>query len=340
MNILTVDCGTTNSRVYVVDETGTILGKGSRSVGVRDTSRTGSTELLERGLEDAITDASTSAGITDEDIDMVLSSGMITSELGLKELPHLEAPVTMNDLARHMERVDPLPPFPAGVPVYFVRGIKNSASWQSMTRADAGLLDFMRAEETQAAGILAQRITTVPATIVMLSSHTKFISIDETEAVRGSITTLSGQVFSAILAESFIGKSIEKPEEEELPPLDWTVVEEAYSWTKEAGLLRSLLMTRFMDVLIDTEWYERRLFVEAALAASDLTAFSQFDRLGLDGNTPFVLIGDHRRCELYRYLLREKCGVAHPISIISEIETIDSLSIRGVLNLAERNGIL
>ena len=50
MYYITIDCGTTNSRVYVVDEKGTVLAKATKKVGVRNTSMTGSNACLREGL--------------------------------------------------------------------------------------------------------------------------------------------------------------------------------------------------------------------------------------------------------------------------------------------------
>lgn len=42
MYYIIIDCGTTNSRAYVVDAVGTVLGLAKKTVGVKDTSVTGS----------------------------------------------------------------------------------------------------------------------------------------------------------------------------------------------------------------------------------------------------------------------------------------------------------
>lgn len=44
-----IDCGTTNTRIYIVDQNREILASGSRKVGVRDTSITGSRDALRQG---------------------------------------------------------------------------------------------------------------------------------------------------------------------------------------------------------------------------------------------------------------------------------------------------
>ena len=52
MYLSTIDCGTTNSRVYIVNETGDILGKATKKVGVKDTAMHGSNEVLKEGLKE------------------------------------------------------------------------------------------------------------------------------------------------------------------------------------------------------------------------------------------------------------------------------------------------
>jgi 2-dehydro-3-deoxygalactonokinase len=95
-------------------------------------------------------------------------------------------------------------------------------------------------------------------------------------------------------------------------------------------------MTRFLDVLMETEWRQRRLFAEACIAAEDIKALSQYPNLGFEKDTPYVLVGKAGRCELYRSLISRKAGVTHDIHIVSEERIIDSLSIQGALYLAKK----
>ncbi|PKL14289.1 MAG: hypothetical protein CVV52_02440 [Spirochaetae bacterium HGW-Spirochaetae-8] len=340
--IVAIDCGTTNSRVYVVDGKGTVLGRGSRKVGVRDTSITGSRAVLQAGLRDAFDEALSNADIGLGKVRCILSNGMITSEIGLKELPHLEAPVSIESLAQHIEEVGDLGVFPAGIPVYFIRGIKNRiAGMAGAGLSEVGYHDFMRGEETQIAGILQQGILNPPFTVAVLSSHTKYISVGADGSILGSVTTLSGQLFEAIMASTSIGKSIQ-PMGDQVDPgvLDQRVIDSAYKWTREAGLLRSMLMPRFMDVLMQTEWYERKLFVESCIAAEDIKALAQFGLLGLEMDTPYVLIGKPQRCALYQDLLERKAHIDRAITSVCEDERIESLSIHGLLLLAAKNNLI
>ncbi|GAJ21043.1 unnamed protein product, partial [marine sediment metagenome] len=46
-------------------------------------------------------------------------------------------------------------------------------------------------------------------------------------------------------------------------------------------------------MLLKTTWYERKLFVEATIAAEDMNAINQFKRFNFPKNTDFVIIGSN-----------------------------------------------
>ncbi|MEG1516283.1 MAG: 2-dehydro-3-deoxygalactonokinase [Clostridia bacterium] len=342
MYYVTIDCGTTNSRAYVVDRDGKIRGKATKMVGVRDTATTGSRDKLRAGVCEIVARAIENAGVSKCDISAVLSSGMITSEIGLCEIPHAMAPCGEDELASSITRADDMGILD-GVPVYFVRGIKNKmVSEEKRPYAQVGELDFMRGEETQVAGILTRPDVTLPATVVVLSSHTKFICLDVQGMVLGSITTLSGQLYDAILNNTFVGKSVEKREDRNVKPnnyFDEQVVLDAYDWIQNVGLVRALMFPRFLDVLLKTRWYERALFYDALVAAEDMLAIRQLKLFDEHPSNNFYLVGNDERCKLYEYLLKRNDPGAN-ITSITDVAEIDALSILGVLKIASKAGII
>jgi 2-dehydro-3-deoxygalactonokinase len=341
MYIATIDCGTTNSRVYIVNEKGNVLTRASKKVGVRDTAIHGSNEVLKEGLREVFQLALKQAGINSTEIGCILSSGMITSELGLIEIPHLWAPCDIDTLAANITRVDGLNVFPDDIPVYFVRGIKNIFDPATISPYDVGTLDFMRGEEAQVAGLLECEELETPAIVTILSSHTKFIPIDENQQVLGSVTTLSGQLYEAILKETFVGKSVRS--EDNFDDSDYfnpEIVDLAYEEILRSGFLRSLMYVRFLDTLVHSSWYDRRLFAEALLAAEDMRALHQVKELtGISSNN-YTLIGMKRRCQIYEHLLKSKLVQGCTVKTITAEEEIDQLSITGVISLAHKAGIL
>lgn len=341
---ISVDCGTTNSRAYVIDQTGKIFGKARKKVGVRDTAVTGSRDVLLSGVKEIIRQAVLDAGLTEKDIQGIFSSGMITSEIGLCELEHLEAPCDVDKLAQNVVPIKELKLTQLDIPVYFVRGIKNPMKKNSHEDPFVlvGSADFMRGEETQMVGLMAEYPEKYPVMVVVLSSHTKFIPIDKNGQIRGSLTTISGQAYEAILAKTFVGKSVEKRDSQEECPKDYfdeNVIRQAVCWNQKVGILRTLMYPRFLEVLLDTKWYERDLFFQALLAAEDMKALGQLESISNEAPTEFVLIGQEERCKLYGFVLKQIFEKARITTIADEAQ-VDSLCIQGILKIMESAGVI
>jgi 2-dehydro-3-deoxygalactonokinase len=341
MYFATIDCGTTNSRVYILNEDGEVLGKAVKKIGVRDTALTGNNKKLKEGLKEIFNNVlkSTNRGLTE--IEFVISSGMITSEIGLLEIPHIWAPASIDDLSTSIYKVHDTLVFPIDVPIYFIRGIKNKYDPSSTQVKNVGLLDFMRGEEVQVAGLISSYHLEFPVTVIILSSHTKFISIDNKQNILGSITTISGQMYEAIVKETFIGKSIRNIDGfDDIDYLDYEIIDIASEWVNTGGFLRTMLMPRFLDTLLNTKWYERRLFVQAAIAKEDMRAMNQFESLGFPYETNYILIGENKRCCLYEYLLQKRLPHNKRILKITSESDVDRLSINGSLYIARKSGLL
>ncbi|MGN0976920.1 MAG: 2-dehydro-3-deoxygalactonokinase [Faecousia sp.] len=342
MSYITLDCGTTNSRAYLVTASGEVLGKKARHVGVRNTSMTGSSDYLLGQLRQMI--AALRADHPEaEPVEAVFSSGMITSEIGLAELPHLMAPCGLPELAAGMTRIEHLGLTPDEIPVYFVRGVKNRCqAGPEDPFSQLNRLDFMRGEETQIMGLLKQHGCRFPVTVLVLSSHSKYIPVDRDGRILGSLTTASGQAYAAILEGTFVGKSVVRGDKDPPQPEDYFdegIVKAAMDAVEQVGLMRCLMFPRFLDVLLDSRWYQRKLYFEAAVAADDMLALGGLEQFGSAVSGDFCIIGQPERCRLYARLLRE----AYPggeVTILSDTAQVDRLSIDGVLEIAAAAGIL
>lgn len=340
MYYATIDCGTTNSRVYLVNKNNEIIGQAEKKIGVRDTAIYGNNKKLKEGLSETFFQVLKNANIDLKDVSFAISSGMITSEIGLVEIPHLWAPIGIRELASNITKIHDNSIFPVNIPIYFIRGIKNKYDEAKTTILDVGNLDFMRGEETQVAGLFSLYNIKPPLTVVILSSHTKFIPIDSQKNILGSITTVSGQVYEAIIKETFVGKSVRKDSDFDVENyFNEQIVDSANSWVEKSGFLRSLLLPRFMDVLLKTNWYERKLFVESIIASEDIEAMTQLEENNLALEGTFILIGPAQRTLVYQYLLNKKKSIKKIIKITNK-QNIDKLSINGSLYLAKLAGII
>jgi len=341
MYFAVIDCGTTNSRVYLLDENYKVIKKGNKKIGVRDTVIHGSNTVLKLGLKKLMEETVLASNLKIQDIKFAIASGMITSEIGLIETPHLQAPIGINDLAKNIKVVQNKEIFPLNIPLYLIRGIKNYFP-ENTTYKDIRKVDFMRGEETQAAGLISLYPgLCYPITMIVLSSHTKYIYINKEKKICSSLTTLSGQTYEAIRKNSFIGKSIKSDKSNQGENyFNADVIDVAYDSVKNAGFLRTLMMPRFMEVLLKTKWYERRLFINAAIVAEDLKTLNEYKTLNCLLNCDFVLIGHEIRCKILSYLLKKYYRVTEKIKCIYEKEEIDQLSIGGGIAIAQTAGYL
>ena len=334
MYYVTIDCGTTNSRIYIVDSLGKVFSKGKKNVGVKDTAITGSNEVLINGLKELFNDVLKMSNINMSEIKIILSSGMITSELGIKEIPHISAPCNINDLAKNIVKVDNIDLTGSNIPMYFIPGIKNKYNKEKIDYNHVDSLDFMRGEETQVIGLIRNSVTYYPKMVIILSSHTKFILIDTIGKIYGSITTMSGQLYDAIINHTFVGKSI-NDDKKNNDYNEIKILELAKKCSNSYGIIRSLMFPRFMDVLLDTSSKQRKLFLDALIAYEDIKVIPYLKKIKIFEKYEVIIIGDKERSELYKKLLSQEMKNAKGFTIIDDNEKIDQISIDGILTIAK-----
>lgn len=328
--IIIIDSGSTRSRLYLMQgETRVATSVVACGVSSGDTTHKA---VFRQAIAEGITDLLNTCQLQLSDIRFAIASGMITSNLGLMEIPHIAAPVSVEQLVRHTVEVKDPDILPLDLEIRFIPGIKNSLSdggWSCLCD-----IDLMRGEETQAVGVMISQGIAPPLTIVELGSTTKLIHIDAQGRIAGSLTSLSGQVYGAVKSGTFIGSSMQSEDDVDLFSAD--ILQRACDSVRHAGLLRSLLFTRFLEFSIPTTAAERTFFCQAVLAADDMKLFDEANRLGfsLDGN--IVLVGKPQRCEIYRHLLASQAHVGKSIHIISDKEDIAQLAIQGAGYIAER----
>ena len=297
MKFCVIDCGSSTTRV-LIGEGGTILAKASLPVGVRSTAIRGDNAELKGAIAKCWRQALAAAKVSPNKIDAVVASGMITSNLGLVELPHLTAPVGLADLRRHL--VKRLFPDVLPLPIHFVRGVKNCV--QENAPDGFALADFMRGEETQALGLLHLPAAEAPFSYVSLGSHTKIIGVDREGRIVGSVTTLCGELFAALRERTAIGASL--PQGANIGPedLNLRLAERGFETVQNYGLTRALFVPRLLDILFDTTPSHRLSFVEGALTAADFACFPLARKLGLPLER-LLIAGHPLRASLFTALL-------------------------------------
>lgn len=327
---VTIDTGTTNSRIFVwrCEE---LVAEASRPVGVRDTAITGSTQALVSAVRDAITEALGKAGIASTEGVRFLSSGMITSNVGLCEIPHLIAPVGIDDLAAGIRSV--VLKDVVDQPIHFIPGIRNNDSAVTVDNCEA--MDMMRGEETETIGAIRALDVEGPAVIILPGSHSKFVKINEKNRITGCVTTISGELLDVITKNTILASSLDHG-------FASSIEEEALlkgaRYCASVGLSRCCFSVRILDIFRGLTLSERQNFLLGAVLQTDLLALKESDALKVDADTKMVVCGKPMLRDALALLLKHDGFFRGAIKTAPD--SLPSLSGLGTLAVAEVAGLL
>jgi len=285
-----VDTGTTNSRVWLaLGET--VLAKAEAQVGVRDTAKDGSSARLRSALRDLIEQVR--AGNEAQPV-CVAAAGMITSSLGLAEIPHLVAPAGMAELAAAIRAHE----FPevTDLPVLLVPGVKTGQMpCELATVAEA---DLMRGEETLCAGLVMTGLAKTAATVLNLGSHWKAIRLDADGRIAASVTSLSGELVYAAQTQTILASAVPRQRLSEVNR-DW--LEAGMREQRKSGLARALFCVRLLEQSKQGSAEDRLNFLIGAFIAADLDALAA---RGILTDT-VVIVGSDALAEAWRHALAQ-----------------------------------
>ena len=322
MGYVTIDAGTTNMRVRYIEK-GKIRSCVKVKAGVRMTAIDGNNKRLKVALRDAIAECLEKAERTLKEVNAILASGMITSNLGLLEIPHLPTPVGIEELASGMKAVVFLEIVEKAI--CFIPGVKNKIDPKSDDLV--GQLDMMRGEEAEALG--AGIIQEMEEAFVFVSpgSHTKFVFVDENQKIQSCCTTLTGELLAAISGHTILSDSLS---ESLIQTVDPNFVEMGMDAAKKYGLTKACFLVRVLDTLRDTTDNERANFLAGALAYNDLLALLSRAEVNMD-----ILIGGNQILKELYYEVFLTYGWAKEKICMLDSDTIEKSSSALAIKLFE-----
>jgi len=317
-----VDMGTTNTRVWLMrgDE---VLARACKPVGVRDSVHDGSPARIRGVLKELI---STVQGQTNDVSNSnlpfcVAAAGMISSSLGLADLPHLPTPAGPRELSVATRRFE----FPDICPLPFllVPGVRSgpaNTDFQSL-----GKVDVMRGEETLCAGLHASGLVAVPGVVLTLGSHWKAIQLDAEGRIDSSITSLSGELIHAVQTKTILASSVGR-DWPARPALDW--MDAGMQEQRRSGLSRTLFCVRLMELGDEGTAKERFSYLLGAFIASDLDAL--VERGVLAGDTQVAVSGHEVIAEAWACALA-RMSISATVLTEEETEKVFLSGLRSIL---------
>ena len=320
--IITLDTGTTNTRLRLFDGN-QLMNMEKCKIGVRSTTQTGSNQRLKEAISDGIEKLLARNGCTAADIETIVASGMIGSELGLYVLPHIFAPAGISELAENCKEV--LLPEVSEIPFIFLPGVKNFV--KEWTLDEIGAIDVMRGEETEFIGIQKLCGLQKPMLAVLPGSHTKLIVSDGVK-IQSCHTSITGEFIGAI-AENTILKNA-------LPAflygeMDLDYLRRGCRYGMKNGVNQALFRLRMMQMFFDCTDAQRVGFFFGVVLAGDVQMICAHDK-GQD----IVIGGPEPLRSALAELLEEYC--AGPIRKLTDDEVERCVSVGALAIVQARSG--
>jgi 2-dehydro-3-deoxygalactonokinase len=325
-NIATIDTGTTNTRVTLWSGT-KFIAEASRGTGVRDVAVSGSKTGLVQAIRACLDELLAAHSDVDETQLLLLGSGMLTADVGLAEIPHLTAPVGLDELAKGMRQVR-VPELGVG-PLWLIPGIKTVPQ----NPRNIFQVDVMRGEETEAVAALTQANVVGPALLLLPGSHTKLIQVDAHRQIVASATSMTGELLALLTKESLLTDSLSGEFADHLEPAQLLAGSRA---AEKSGLANAAFQVRLLQQFEHLTKNQRANYLLGAVLYEDLSALAGAPSLMLIDNEPILILGKTILREALNLLLLADYRFSNPIIELD----YDHLAGSGAIMIAQRRGLL
>ncbi len=332
--VITLDSGTTNTRMILLNEDDEPVHSAKVPVGVRDTAIDGNTGKLVSGVRECLDKILRQKQIDYSDIKCVIASGMITSELGLADIPHIPAPAGIEELAGHMQKRC----FPeiCPLPIYFIPGIKNCLSEAGQENFTD--MDMMRGEETESAALIRRFYDGRRMLLILPGSHTKFVEADNRGRITGCATSMAGELLAVLTKETILAKAVEYKFVNE-QDYDRDMVLLGYKTAEKIGVSAACFQGRVLKTYVYEDYKKIANYILGAVLQNDIMlmergriASSVWDRdIIVSGKNPF-------RRALFDIIMSE--GRYHQVTEYIPKAGEIPLSAEGALMAARIRGII
>ena len=298
--IIAIDGGTTNTRASLREDPGTCLDIVKSEIGVRITSIEGSNASLKAAVKGLLEKLLHNNSISYDQVAGIYACGMLTSKEGLAELPHLIAPAGKQEFLKGLAKVD-LPDV-CPLPIHFVRGLKNRDG-AALTLAEIEEMDVMRGEETETLALLDLFGNENGTLFALPGSHTKFVSVDAEGRMIGCLSSLAGELLSAVTLNTILASAVNK----QFAGADYNkdMLLAGYRTARDTSFARAAFSTRMLQMFIPSNEQDRASFLRGAVLEGDVAAVKHSKALSTTPDMKVVIAGKEPLASALKLLFEE-----------------------------------
>jgi len=268
------DSGTSNSRVYLLDESLKTVLTAKKAVGSKDSALMGSNLVLINALKELYDSVLEQAGVEDAQVKGIYASGMVTSPYGLCEMPHLVTPLPLVQLANNMHVHRETRRF--GRDIHLIRGVRTGGVQNEIDQDNIEYVNNMRGEEIELLGVmsvladvlvddLTDGLANEACIVVNPGSHTHSSYIRK-GILEDIFSTFSGELYHAIVTETILAGAID-----DNVSLDFEAASKGYLALEKYGINRALYICHSQRVFGVGTPTSRQSFLEGVISGGIIT---------------------------------------------------------------------
>lgn len=309
---ITIDGGTTNTRIMLLQDRKPLdvvrIPLGARaSIESKNTLSTEIAKAIKHLLE--------SHALREEQISRVLACGMITSEFGLCNLPHVTAPAGIRELHETMHET--VLPKITSIPFVFIRGVKTVGDTLEAT-------DMMRGEESELYGLLSAPSTNT--LYVLPGSHSKLIETDAQGRICRFSTMLTGEMLAALSTQTILKDAVDLS----IAEIDAQMLSDGCRYALKKGLNEALFKVRILKNLFHNSPVEVYSFFLGAILSAEIDTI-------VNSHTDAVVIGGKSQIKRATEILLKKMCNKRVFAVDDSI--VDTSSAYGMIQIFEYEGV-
>ena len=306
--LITIDSGSTNTRCRLFLQ-GKFVDEVRYKVGSRNTVKDGNTKCIEEVLKRGIHELLMRHNLEESDVEAVISSGTLASDVGIHTIPHVLAPAGVQESAQASELVKL--EHITNIPILFIPGIKILPVKEEQDEERIiELLDSMSGEECETYGISAMMGLKGEYVITLPGSYNKALQVDEKGRIVSMRTGMCGEFIAAIAENTILRHSLPEPVIRELIP---EKLIQGYDYCARHGVSPSIIKARMVRFLCEWSADEAANFYVGAILYDDIKSVAEI----CTNNKPVIVGGSNPLRGIFMILLARE-GVENLVEIDDE----------------------
>ena len=282
--------------------------------GCRDRAFTGSGEILESTLSRLIRTLLERNSLAEKDVEIVLSSGTLASDVGIHAIPHALCPAGIDESARAADLA--VKTAVTGIPILFIPGVKTLPSPDVSLEERILAYESMSGEECEIYGIADAMSLPREYVITLPGSYNKVMEVRDGK-ICSMMSGLCGEFIAAVSGHTLLKSALPDPV---ISTPDAKMLRLGYRMADKYGLSPMLVKARTLQLLGGYSQNEAACFFVGALLHDDVKAVARIAQKPEWRGKPTVVGGGDPLKTVFLTLLDE-AGVTDLLPVPDEIAT-------------------